>query len=147
MTLPFGPHAVARAGWSLRLHPGQMTFARLDGGSPLPDWANDARPLSSVTWYEGQMSVLAPVEVVPDDVDRFGPWRAFEVEGGVDVLLTGVLHGIISPLAASHIAVTTECTYYTTWILVPENQAQSAVNIWRAHGYPVHVPDATAASA
>ncbi|WP_245851881.1 ACT domain-containing protein [Mobilicoccus massiliensis] len=134
------PTAVAREGWTLRLHPGELVFARLEPGSDLPEWARDARPLSSIAWNESETSVLAPVDVVPGDVDRFGPWRAFEVEEHVDFLLTGVLHGIISPLAASHLAVTTVSTYRTDWILVPAEQVDQAVNVWRYHGYQVTVP-------
>ena len=57
------------------------------------------------------------------------------------VLLTGVLHGIISPLAAGQIAVTTVSTYRTDWILVPSEQTAQAVNVWRYHGYAVRVDE------
>lgn len=135
------PTAVGRPGWTLRLHEGEFVFARLAAGSDVPDWAKDARPFSTVAWHEGETSVLAPVEVVPHDVDRFGPWRVFEVEGQVDFLLTGVLHGIISPLASSQIAVTTVSTYRTDWILVPSDHVSQAVNVWRYHGYGVRVDE------
>ena len=133
------PTSVGRAGWTLRLHETEFVFARLPAGSDAPEWARDVRPFSTVAWHEGETSVLAPVEVVPRDVDRFGPWRAFEVEEHIDFLLTGVLHGIISPLAASQIAVTTISTYRTDWILVPSEQVSQAVNVWRYHGYGVRV--------
>lgn len=136
--------AGAKSAWALRLHPTDLTFARLAPGSEMPAWAQGAAPLSSVAWNADETSVLAPVEVVPEDVDRFGPWRAFEVEGTVDFLLTGVLHGIISPLAASHIAVTTLSTYRTDWILVPSEQVEAATNVWRYHGYTVTVLESEA---
>ncbi|MDO5629211.1 MAG: ACT domain-containing protein [Mobilicoccus sp.] len=134
--------SIRRRPWTLRMHPGDLVFARLAPRSDMPEWARDARPFSSVSWTQDETSVLAPVEVVPNDVDRFGPWRAFEVEGQVDFLLTGVLHGIIAPLAQSHLAVTTLSTYRTDWILVPADQAEAAVNVWRYHGYTVTVDDA-----
>ncbi|MDO5535893.1 MAG: ACT domain-containing protein [Propionibacteriaceae bacterium] len=130
---------VRRHTWTLRMHPGDLVFARLDPGSDLPEWARGVRPFSTVSWTPDETSVLAPVDVVPDDVDRFGPWRAFEVEGGVEFLLTGVLHGIIAPLAQSHLAVTTLSTYRTDWILVPADQAEAAVNVWRYAGFIVNV--------
>ncbi|GMA39998.1 ACT domain-containing protein [Mobilicoccus caccae] len=133
------PTGIARENRALRLHPEHLTFAKLPPGSELPDWAKDVRPLSTVAWSAEETSVLAPVRVVPDDIDRFGPWCAFEVEGHIDFLLTGVLNGIITPLAASHIAVTTLSTYNTDWILVPADQADAAVNVWRYHGYTVNV--------
>ncbi|GAB47639.1 hypothetical protein MOPEL_022_00080 [Mobilicoccus pelagius NBRC 104925] len=136
------PTAAGRPGWALRLHHADLVFARLAAGSDVPDWAKGARPLSTVAWNEGETSVLAPADVVPHDVDRFGPWRAFEVEGHVDFLLTGVLHGILSPLAAAQIAVTTVSTYRTDWILVPTDHVDQAVNVWRYQGYVV-TTDAT----
>lgn len=135
------PTAVGRQGWTLRLHEGELVFAGLPAGSDMPAWAKDARPLSSIAWHEGETSVLAPCDVVPDGVETFGPWRAFEVEGQIDFLLTGVLHGIISPLAAGQIAVTTVSTYRTDWILVPSEQTAQAVNVWRYHGYAVRVDE------
>lgn len=132
--------------WNLRLHPVSLAFAQLPPGSDVPDWARTASsPITSVSWNANETSVLAPADVVPSDVDRFGPWQAFEVEGHIDFLLTGVLSGIIAPLASSRIAVTTLSTYQTDWILVPAEHAQHAANVWRYHGHIVTVlPEAPA---
>lgn len=125
--------------WKLQLHSTHLVFAKLPPGSGMPDWARSASPITSVSWSERETSVLAPADVVPDDLDRFGPWQAFEVVGHIDFLLTGVLHGIIAPLAESQLALTTISTYQTDWILVPAEQAQQAVNVWRCHGHDVVV--------
>ncbi|WP_168583736.1 ACT domain-containing protein [Gephyromycinifex aptenodytis] len=137
----------AQRSWNLRLHPEQLAFAKLPPGSEVPDWARAARhPITTVSWSQNETSVLAPVAAVPSDVDRFGPWQAFEVEGHIDFLLTGVLSGIIAPLASSQIAVTTLSTYQTDWILVPAEQAEQAVNVWRYHGHVVTVLPASDAA-
>lgn len=134
-----GPGAPAAR--DLRRHRRPLVFARLPPGQPAPPWAQGATPLTSVAWNAMETSVLAPADVVPAGVDTFGPWEAFEVEGPVDFLLTGVLSGLIAPLAAGHIAVTTVSTYTTDWILVPAPQAEQAVNVWRYHGHAVHEAD------
>lgn len=133
--------------WNLRLHPIRLAFAKLPPSSEVPEWARAASsPITTVSWSANETSVLAPEDVVPSGVDRFGPWQAFEIEGHIDFLLTGVLSGIIAPLASSRIPVTTLSTYQTDWILVPAEHAQHAANVWRYHGHIVTVlPDADGA--
>lgn len=123
--------------WQLRLHRTPLAIARLAPGSPIPPWARTEAPLVSVTWNSSETSVVCPDAVVPDGVTKAGPFLAFEVEGPLDFTLTGVLSGLLGPLAEQQLSVFTVSTFDTDWILVPLYQADAATDVWRGYGHHV----------
>lgn len=123
--------------WHLTLHPQPLKLARLDPGSPVPEWARAPSPLSSVTWNAHETSVMAPAEFVPVGVHQAGPFQAFEIDGPLDFTLVGVLSGLLEPLAAHHVNVITKSTFDTDWILVPVDQVDAATQAWQAHGHHI----------
>lgn len=66
-----------------------------------------------------------------------GPFRAFEVHGPLDFSLTGVLSGVLEPLARAEISVFTLSTFDTDWILVPSTSREPAVAALRSAGHTV----------
>lgn len=97
-------------------------------------------PLTSVTWNAKETSVIAPADLVPADATQAGPFHAFEIEGPLDFTLTGVLNGLLKPLAQEAIAVITLSTFETDWILIPSEQSARAANVWRYNGHTVDLP-------
>jgi hypothetical protein len=122
--------------WRLRQHLPELTIARLPANSDLPAWAGGP-PLLSVTWNVSETSVICARAPVPADVLQTGPFQAFELEGPLDFTLTGVLSGLLGPLADEGISVFTVSTFDTDWILVPTDQASRAANVWRYHGHTI----------
>jgi hypothetical protein len=59
------------------------------------------------------------------------------VAGTLDFALTGVLAGLLEPLAAEAISVFTLSTFDTDWILVPADRADDAAEAWRRRGHTV----------
>lgn len=127
--------------WHLTMHARPVSIARLEPGSAVPQWARGADPLTSVTWNAKETSVIAPSDLVPIGVTQAGPFHAFEIEGPLDFTLTGVLNGLLTPLAREAIAVITLSTFETDWILIPIDQSVRAANVWRYNGHVVDLPE------
>lgn len=125
--------------WHLTVHAEPLKLARLDPGSPVPEWARRPGPLSSVTWNAHETSIIARADLVPVGVHQAGPFRAFEIDGPLDFTLVGVLSGLLEPLAAHGVNVITKSTFDTDWILVPVEQVDTAVAAWRAEGHHIRV--------
>ena len=66
-----------------------------------------------------------------------GPFRVFEVQGPLDVSLTGVLASILNPLAEAGISVFTLSTFDTDWILVPSASRDVASATLQSAGHTV----------
>lgn len=123
--------------WHLFGHDRPVKIARLDAGSAVPQWVRGGDPLTSVTWNAHETSVVAPADQVPIGVQQVGPFQAFEIRDPLDFTLTGVLNGLLTPLAREGISVFTISTFDTDWILVPVEQAERAANVWRYNGHTV----------
>ena len=78
--------------------------------------------------HRDRIGADAPVE---------GPFRAFEVQGPLDFSLTGVLSGLLDPLARAGISVFTLSTFDTDWILVSSTSREPAVAALRSAGHTV----------
>ena len=123
--------------WHLTVHPRPVKIAQLAPGADVPKWARGQEPLSSVTWNAEETSLIAPADLVPGDVEAAGPFHAVQIEGTLDITLTGVLSGLLAPLAEARVPVITLSTYETDWILVPVDHVERAANLWRYHGHTV----------
>lgn len=130
--------------WQLTLHAEPLKLARLDPGSPVPDWARSGAPLSSVSWNAHETSVIAAAQAVPVGVHQAGPFQAFEIDGPLDFTLVGVLSGLLEPLAVHQVNVITTSTFDTDWILVPVEQVEVATRAWRAQGHRIRVAEPAA---
>jgi len=127
--------------WELTIHARPVKIARLAPGADVPAWARDGEPLSSVSWNPAETSVIAPADGVPADLPQAGPFLAVQIQGPLDITLTGVLSGLLAPLAEARIPVITLSTYETDWILVPVDHVERAANVWRYHGHTVEKMD------
>lgn len=126
--------------WHLTMHTEPVRVVRLAPGSAVPPWAGPAEPLSSITWNAKETTVVAPVHRVPLDSAQSAPFLAFEVENPSDFLMTGVLNGLLSPMAQENITAVAVSTFETDWILIPLDVAERAVTVWRYNGHTVDVP-------
>jgi hypothetical protein len=113
-----------------------LAVARLDPGDEWPGWALSSR-FVVLARTEGELSVVCPEESVPRDVRAERGWRAFQVDGPLDFTLTGVLAGLLAPLATAGIAVFVVSTFDTDFVLVREGRLKAAIDALRAAGYEV----------
>ena len=84
--------------------------------------------------------MVCHASTVPAKARKQGPFVAFEVTGPLDFKLTGVLHALLTPLAAAEISVFTLSTFDTDWILVHAAKADAAEDALVAAGHTVHPP-------
>lgn len=120
----------------LSQYPETLAVVRLGPGATVPAWA-ESSSIFSVTATATETSVVCAARSVPRKSVHQRPFTAFEVEGPLDFALTGVLAGLLVPLAEEQISVFTLSTYDTDWILVPTDDAARAAEAWRRSGHTV----------
>ena len=108
----------------LRLLGGELGIERRSPSEPVPAPPADA-PLWAVVRTAAELTVVGPGS----------GWRAFEVEGPLDLALTGVLAGLTAPLAEAGVPVFAVSSHDTDYLLVPDAEAAAAA--WRRAGHEV----------
>ncbi|WP_203337970.1 ACT domain-containing protein [Nocardioides limicola] len=132
--------------YDLTQHAEALAIVRFDAGADLPPWASSGT-LLSITATATETSLVCAAAVVPAKAPSIGPLIAFEVAGPLDPTLTGVLAGLLTPLAEVEIPVFPLSTHDTDWILVPEQDAEAAAEEWRRRGHHVHAAPLTSPGA
>ncbi len=90
-----------------------------------------------------ELSLLCYTSSVPDNVtDREDGWRGFYIEGKIDFALTGVLSGILTPLAEARIGIFAVSTYNTDYIFVKKKVFETALGLLQNKGYKLDKSDA-----
>ncbi|WP_372734191.1 ACT domain-containing protein [Nocardioides sp.] len=117
-------------------YPETLAVVRLGPGAEVPAWA-ESSSIFSVTATATETSVICAARNVPKKSVHQRPFTAFEVQGPLDFSLTGILSGLLAPLAAAEISVFTMSTYDTDWILVPQPDADRASECWREQGHEI----------
>ncbi|TPX61302.1 hypothetical protein PhCBS80983_g01194 [Powellomyces hirtus] len=98
-----------------------------------------ATSLVSLTIAADEISLILPSSITPvhaADKTESG-WRAFQVAGTLDFALVGILHFLTTPLKEAGVSVFCVSTYDTDWILVKEDKAEVAANLWKKAGCTV----------
>ncbi|HEX2895150.1 MAG TPA: ACT domain-containing protein [Marmoricola sp.] len=124
------------ATYMLHRYPEKLVVAALPAGADVPAWAESAS-LFSISATATETTVVCAGRSVPKKVKQHGPFTAFAVEGPLEFSVTGVLAGLLAPLAEAGISVFTISTFPTDWILVPTERADAAEEAWRRRGHSV----------
>lgn len=122
--------------FTLHQYPEKLVVASLTAGADVPAWAESAS-LFAIIATAAETTIVCAGRSVPKKVRQEGPFTAFAVKGPLDFALTGVLHGLLAPLAEAEISVFTVSTFPTDWILVPTGKAEAAAEEWRRQGHTV----------
>jgi hypothetical protein len=130
--------AVSEPDAALTLHryPEKLVVSQLGPGAEVPAWA-ESSSVFAVIATATETTVVSAGRSVPKKVTQAGPFTAFAVAGTLDLALSGVLHGLLGPLAEEGISVFPLATYPTDWILVPAEKADAAAEAWRRRGHTV----------
>ncbi|MFN8192030.1 MAG: ACT domain-containing protein [Nocardioidaceae bacterium] len=124
------------ATYTLHRHAEHLAVVKLAVGADLPAWAGSSS-LLSISASATETSIVCAASGVPTKARPQGPFTAFEVAGPLDFALTGVLAGLLAPLAEEAISVFTISTFDTDWILVPAETADRAAEAWRRRGHDI----------
>ena len=92
---------------------------------------------TSVTRTPSELSVVCAHAAVPPGIVLEGGWRALALRGPVPFELTGVLAGLLAPLAAAGVSVFAVSTYDTDVVMVKADALEAAVRALRSHGHAV----------
>lgn len=112
----------------LALHPERFAVCRFAPDDPLPAWVFHAGATTwSLTRTPRELSLVCPEDDLPPSVERTERgWRAFELEGPIPFDETGVLAGLVAPLADARIPVFALSSYDTDLLLVRERDLERA---------------------
>lgn len=122
--------------YTLNRYPERLAVVSLPAGADVPAWA-ESSSLLAVIATATETTLVCAGRSVPAKTRKEGPFTAFAVDGTLDFALTGVLHGLLGPLAEAGISVFVVSTYPTDWILVPADRAEEAAEEWRRRGHSV----------
>jgi hypothetical protein len=120
--------------------PDEMAVARLPAGSDLPSLpaARDG-VLVSITVTSEEVSLIAPVDLVPEGAESDQGWRALKVEGPLKLDQVGLLASLLDPLMAAQVSVVALSTFETEYVMVKEEQLRPALAALRVEGHRVDV--------
>jgi len=122
----------------LTLQPLSGTFAvcRLAPDAPVPTWAS-AGAFYSVTRAPDELSVVCPEDLVPAGLRAERGWSCLQVEGPLDLSLTGVLASLAQPLAEAGVSVFAVSTFDTDYLLIRDGQLPAALPALTRAGHRV----------
>jgi hypothetical protein len=84
---------------------------------------------ASFTKTEDEISLVVDIQSLPKHEYANEGWKAFKIVGPIDFSLVGILQQIIRPLSENGISIFTISTFDTDYILVKEQQLQSAIKV------------------
>jgi uncharacterized protein len=114
-----------------------LTVCRLDSGEALPRWFALAPPLSAAVVRARELTLVCPDADVPAGTVAEHGWRALEVEGPLDLSMTGVMAKLSGALARSGVSLFAVSSYDTDVLLVRGEQLSLAVAALRGDGHDV----------
>ena len=116
---------------TLSILPEKLGICHFAKNSPIPDWALEKTNFTSITRTRDELSITLPQEKIPGGVLVERDWRAFKLEGDLDLSSVGVIASLARPLAEAQISIFNVSTYETNYILVEEKNLQKAKKILR----------------
>ncbi|PIR72980.1 MAG: ACT domain-containing protein [Candidatus Nealsonbacteria bacterium CG10_big_fil_rev_8_21_14_0_10_36_23] len=115
----------------LSILPDKFGICHFDKNTPIPSWALEKTNFTSITRTMDELSITLPQEKIPGGVMVERDWRAFKLEGDLDLTSIGVIASLAKPLAEAKISIFDVSTYETNYILVEEKNLAKAKKILR----------------
>jgi hypothetical protein len=115
---------------------GQFAICRLACGDPVPEWATKGM-FTSITRTSDELSIVCPLENVPEQFKPEIPWICFKLEGPFAFSQTGILHAFIVPLAENGVPIFAIATFDTDYVLIQESFMGVALNSLQGAGHEI----------
>jgi len=110
----------------------------LEAQADVPTWAGTGE-FVSVSRTPDELSIVCLETNVPSGVSCEPGWRILKCEGPLDYALPGIIASLAEPLAGAGVPIFPIATYETDYILVKEQQLESAINALVGYGHAVRV--------
>jgi hypothetical protein len=117
--------------------PDDYAVCRLAAGEPVPDGLNAKAGVVSVTWTPTETSIICPSDQAPAGAVVNTPWRCLRVNGPANLALTGILAGMVNPLAEARVNIFAFSTHDTDYVLVPSVRLDEALAALTGAGHRV----------
>ena len=114
---------------TLSILPEKIGICHFDKNSPIPDWALEKTNFTSITRTMDELSITLPQEKIPGGVMAEKDWRAFKLEGDVELASIGIIASLSKPLAEAKISIFNVSTYETNYVLVEEKNLAKAIEV------------------
>jgi uncharacterized protein len=114
--------------------PGVYAVVHLASDAAMPDYAG-AGDFISVTRTPDELSIVCPIENVPNRAEPGPRWICLKLEGPFPFSQTGVLLSFIEPLSNNGIPIFAISTYDTDYVLVQGEFAARALASLQAAGH------------
>jgi len=123
--------------------PDELAICRLDPADPIPTKPGRG-PLWSLTVTPEEVTVICDADETPRGARIETGWRAFKVEGPLDIEIVGTLDSLLQPLVDARINVFAISTFDTDYVLVRARDVRPASTALRVAGHTVETPRAEA---
>jgi hypothetical protein len=114
---------------------GSFAVWRLPADSAVPAWASSGDDFSSITRTKDELSIVCPFHNVPAECHPKHQWACFKLEGPFPFSAVGILSSFVTPLAKAKIPIFALSTFDTDYVLVRQEDADSAVEALKRAGH------------
>ena len=114
---------------TLSVLPEKLGICHFDKNTPIPDWAKEKTNFTSITRTQDELSITLPQDKIPAGVMYEKDWRAFKLEGDVELSSVGIIASLSKPLADAGISIFNVSTYETNYVLVEDKNLEKAKEI------------------
>jgi hypothetical protein len=118
--------------------PGEVAVCRLPPDADVASLVA-AQPIYSITRTADELSLVCPVESVPDGAAVERGWRVIKVSQLLDFAQVGLLASLLDPLMKERVSVFVISTYNTDYVLVKEEDLKVAITALRVADHRVEV--------
>jgi len=131
---------------TLRVLGGRYAVAKYPAESKLPSWALEQHEFISISRTDEELSIVCEERFVSSrsieskeesEIEVETDWAVVKVEGPLDFALTGILSGLIRPLADHGISIFAISTYNTDYILVKNTRLKETIDLFIKGGHQV----------
>jgi uncharacterized protein len=137
MTTPY-EHDKTRNGGKMKLKKlkGTHAIARLEPGSPIPDWA-DGDGFVSISRTDDELSIVCHQDRIPASEKQDRDWTCFKFQGPFAFGETGVVLSVVEPLSENGIGIFVVSTFDGDHLLVKTSDAEASEQFLAAAGHSI----------
>ena len=114
-----------------------FAVCRLNAFDGVPSWVLE-NPLSSVTRTAEELSIVCPMNTIPNEIQCEQEWKCLKIHGPLDLGEVGVISNLTSVLAKADISVFVLSTYETDYILVNKMNLDKAAKALTEKGHQLY---------